>query len=133
MAGERLRKDVTNVAMLAPARVAPQLHPEANIQKVSPAVRQAEARHAQEIRQVAVQRAKSETTLVSQGHTVANLAAKAPPGQPAQAGVGRPAREGSRHRHQRELIPCVPARAAAGHEHEQDDGDQPPVEHAPEP
>jgi hypothetical protein len=76
-------KDVTNVAMVAPVKVAAQLQPEARVQKVSADVQRAEAQHAQQIRQVAVRRQQAEAQVAKQAPNLLAQPPKADPRSPA--------------------------------------------------
>jgi hypothetical protein len=60
-------KNVTEVAMLAPIKVAKDLQPEAKVRPISADVRKKEAQEAKQIREVAVQRTKLETAAVAKG------------------------------------------------------------------
>lgn len=57
--------NVTDVAMLAPARVVKDLQPEARVQPISAQVRNEQARTARQIREVAAQRQKLETEVAA--------------------------------------------------------------------
>ncbi|MCE9563798.1 MAG: hypothetical protein K8U57_17285 [Planctomycetes bacterium] len=59
--------NVTDVAMLAPAKLAKDLHPNAKIQPISAQVRKEEAVHANQTRDVGIQRNKLETAAVVRG------------------------------------------------------------------
>ena len=61
------KTNVTEVAMVAPLKVAKDLQPEAKVEKISAQVRKQEAQQAAKIREVAVQRNKLETAAIAKG------------------------------------------------------------------
>jgi len=66
------KKDVTAVTMVAPMKVVKDLQPEAKVQTISAQVRRQEAKQAQQLHQVAMERRKLETAAIGKGPPVVN-------------------------------------------------------------